>query len=110
MRDRHGVVVAPGESVPIGVLTLGDLVQAQISRSQRMAWSLRLTAHNPVWIVSILFRLDNEENEDRLFAIDHIRDLDKIVKDHADCGTIVNIVVMANEFTPVEVRKKAIRQ
>jgi precorrin-6Y C5,15-methyltransferase (decarboxylating) len=29
-----------------------DLVQAQISRSQRMPWSLRMTAHNPVWIVS----------------------------------------------------------
>lgn len=29
-----------------------DLVQAQISRSERMPWSLRMTAHNPVWIVS----------------------------------------------------------
>lgn len=69
-----------------------------------------MTKHNPVWIVSILFRLDNMENEDRLFAIDHIRDLDKIVKDHADCGTIVNMVVMAYEFTPVNIRKEAIRQ
>jgi diguanylate cyclase (GGDEF)-like protein len=28
--QRYGVVVAPGEAVPIGVLTLGDLFQAQI--------------------------------------------------------------------------------
>lgn len=65
-----------------------------------------MTKHNPVWIVSILFRLDNEENEDRLFAMDHLSELDGIVQAHADCGTIVNIVVMANESTPVHVRKK----
>lgn len=64
--------------------------------------------HNPTWIVSILFRLDNEENEDRLFTIDTMAELDAIIMDHADCGTIVNIVVMANQFTPIHVRKKAI--
>lgn len=67
-----------------------------------------MTKRNPRWVASIMFRLDNEENEDRLFAFDHLSELDRLVSEHADCGTIVNIVVMAYEFTPIHVRKKAI--
>ena len=67
-----------------------------------------MTKRNPRWVASIMFRLDNEENEDRLFTIDTMAELDAIIMDHADCGTIVNIVVMANEFTPAHVLKKAI--
>ena len=29
-----------------------DLVQVQVSRSQKMPWSRRMAAHNPVWIIS----------------------------------------------------------
>jgi hypothetical protein len=68
-----------------------------------------MSKRNPVWIVNIMFRLDDAGNDDRLFGIDDLSNLDKLVKDHADCGTIVNIVVMANEFAPVHVRKKLLQ-
>jgi hypothetical protein len=53
-----------------------------------------------------MFNTENGVKEDRLFTINHLSDLDKLVNDHADCGTIVNIVVMANEFAPLHVREK----